>query len=252
VADFNLERFDKDLKRATDLEPGNSTFLLYGQAGSGKTTMIGTFPTPILYFNLTTEGSINTLRGDPETFYYDIDSSDTLTKKMIIVEANMKKGYFPFKTVAVDSLSFLVEMFIRERRLYQEAKNKGLTQADWGMVANTVNDALHRINAWENCTKVYTAGVDTEKDELTGDIEGYPKMFKTLQRSVWNMMDVLLYLEAGKNVSGKPEWWAYPSRHRYFSARIRGAEVPSRIEPTYEAVMKLMVEKPLFGTAEKA
>jgi hypothetical protein len=137
-------------------------------------------------------------------------------------------------------------MLLSERRKFQESRNRGLAQADWGLVANATNEIIHRINGWPGCQKVWTAGVDTEKDDLTGDIEGYPKMFKTLQRSVWNIMDVVLFLEASRTPQGKPIWHAHTARHRYYSCRVRGAPVPGKIEPTFDAVMKLL-ETPLYG-----
>lgn len=243
---WDSEGFDKDLKSAADITVQEYTFLLYGQPGSGKTTMIGTFPKPILYFNPPTENSVRTLRRDPYTRYWNVGDTAKLIEKINIAEANMAKGNFPFRTVAIDSLSFIVDMMVSERRRAQEERGRGLTQADWGVVANGVREFVERINSWQGCQKVWTAGVDTEKDDLTGDVEGYPKLFRSLQRSIGNIMDVILYLEAGKTPQGKPAWYAYSSRHRYYSARVRGAPVPGRIEPTFEAVMKLM-EKALYG-----
>lgn len=243
---FDMSAFDADLKSAATISVREYTFLLYGQAGSGKSTMIGTFPKPILFFNPTAENSVRTLRRDPYTCYWDISDSTTLAEKINKVEENIAKGNFPFRTVAVDSLSFLVDMLLTERRRQQEERGRGLTQADWGVVANATREIIERIHSWPGCQKVWTAGVDTEKDDLTGDIEGYPKMFKTLQRTVWNVMDVVLYLEAGKTPQGKPTWNAYTARHRYYSARVRGAPVPGKIEPSFDAVMKLL-EKPLYG-----
>lgn len=244
---FDPSTFDPDLKSAATISVEEYTFLLYGHAGAGKTTMIGTFPKPILFFNPTAENSVRTLRRFPYTLYFDIPDSITLAEKINRVEENIAKGNFPFRTVAVDSLSFLVDMLVSERRRAQEERGRGLTQADWGVVANETREIIERINSWPGCQKVWTAGVDTEKDDLTGDIEGYPKMFKTLQRTVWNSMDVVLYLEAGKTPQGKPTWNAYTARHRYYSARVRGAPVPGKIEPTFAAVMRLL-EMPLYGT----
>lgn len=245
-ATFSPTGFDPDLRAAADIDVREYTFLLYGQAGSGKTTMIGTFPKPILFFNPTAENSVRTLRRDSYTFYWDIPDSTTLAEKINRVEENITRGFFPFRTVAVDSLSFLVDMLLTERRRTQEDRGRGLAQADWGIVANATREIIERIHSWPGCQKVWTAGVDTEKDDLTGDIEGYPKMFKTLQRTVWNVMDVVLFLEAGKTLQGRPAWSAYTTRHRYYSARIRGAPVPGKIEPTFDTVMKLL-EKPLYG-----
>ena len=243
---FDLAEFDADLKSAADISAQEYSFLLYGQAGSGKTTMIGTFPKPLLFFNPVTENSVRTLRRDPYTLYWDIKDPDMLFEKINVAEEHMANGTFPFKTVAVDSLSFLVDMFLAERRRIQEQRQRGLTQADWGLVANATMEIIQRINNWPGCQKVWTASVDTEKDDLTGDVEGYPKMFKTLQRSVWNVMDGVLFLEAGRTPQGKPCWHAHTARHRYYSARIRGAPVPGKIEPTFDAVMKIL-EKPLYG-----
>jgi hypothetical protein len=245
-ATFDPLAFDPDLKAAADISASGYTFLLYGQAGSGKSTMIGTFPKPILFFNPVTENSIRTLRRDPRVYYWDITGLDMIVDKINVIEESLAQGTFQFKTIAVDSLSFVVDMLLGERRRKQEQHGRGLAQADWGIVANTVMEIIQRINGWPGCQKVWTASVDTEKDDLTGDIEGYPKMFKSLQRSVWNIMDVVLYLEAGRAPNGKPSWNAYTARHRYYSARVRGAPVPGKIEPTFDAVMKLL-EKPLYG-----
>lgn len=245
--EFDAQAFDPDLKSAEGISIRDYTFLLYGQAGSGKTTMIGTFPKPILFFNPTAENSIRTLRRDPWTLYWDITDSVMFAEKINRAEENIAKGNFPFRTVAIDSLSFVVDMLLTERRRMQEERGRGLTQADWGVVANATREIIERIHSWPGCQKVWTAGVDTEKDDLTGDIEGYPKMFKTLQRTVWNVMDVVLYLEAGKTPQGKPAWYAYTARHRYYSARVRGAPVPAKVEPTFGAVMQLL-EKPLYGS----
>jgi len=244
--EFDAEAWDPDLKSASTISVREYTFLLYGQAGSGKTTMIGTFPKPILYFNPTAENSVRTLRRDPYTLYWDITDSIMLAEKINRAEENIAKNNFPFRTVAIDSLSFIVDMLLAERRRAQEERGRGLAQADWGVVANATREIIERIHSWPGCQKVWTAGVDTEKDDLTGDIEGYPKMFKTLQRTVWNVMDVVLYLEAGKTLKGGPAWYAHSARHRYYSARVRGAPVPGKIEPTFAAVMQLL-EKPLYG-----
>lgn len=113
---------------ATVLETSHPKILIYGDAGSGKTTMAGTLPGRILVASA--EDGLRSLSLFPEEDRARIDVvSVATTDDLREVYAALKKGEVSYDWLVVDSVSEIAEMMLREAK----SKTKDPRQAYTGV-----------------------------------------------------------------------------------------------------------------------
>ena len=102
------------------------SWVIYGRAGTGKTTLAGTFPGPVLLVDVKDEGtdSVSDVKG---LDVFEVEESGDLDELYWFLKEN-KKGY---KTVVIDTVTQLQQ--IRVEEIGEEKGIKGNKQAgDWG------------------------------------------------------------------------------------------------------------------------
>lgn len=130
---------------------------LYGRSGTGKTTLAGSWPKPILFLNIKDNGtdSIRDLGEDVDVQH--ITTSDELKDVILWCHAQFKKKKFRYKTIVLDTLTQLQVIIMNE--VTEEKKRKGLripkgkrpgdwgilTKQDWGTIAGQMKDAIMDI-----------------------------------------------------------------------------------------------------------
>lgn len=123
-------------------------YVFYGKSGTGKTTLAGTFPKPLL-LDIQDEGtdSVLDIKG---LKVWDITDLDDFEDAFWY----LKKGDHPFKTVILDTVTMLQHLKIEDlvgeklRKLGKQAGDWGtMTKQDWGAVASYLK---HWITEFRN------------------------------------------------------------------------------------------------------
>lgn len=127
-------------------DPGSKqkgrSWVFYGRAGSGKTTLAGTFPGPVLFLDCKDDGddSVSDVKGAK---VMDITCWEDLEQAYWWLVQNPGK----YKTVVIDTVTQLQQIVVEEIAERKNLKNKAagdwgtMTKSDWGDVAS-------RLKTW--------------------------------------------------------------------------------------------------------
>lgn len=104
----------------------NRTVVLYGRSGTGKTTLAGSFPKPMLLLDVKDEGtdSIADLKGIK---VFDVTSFEDFELAYYHLEKYPKR----YKTVVIDTVSQVQQLAIKEL-MDNKRTMKGRSAGDWG------------------------------------------------------------------------------------------------------------------------
>lgn len=112
------------------------SFVVYGRAGTGKTTFASSFPKPMLLLDIKDEGT-DSIADVPDIDVVDVFEWETLEKVYDHIKANPKK----YKTVVLDTMTQLQQLAVEKVMKDQKksVENAGawgsMTKQDWGKVA---------------------------------------------------------------------------------------------------------------------
>jgi hypothetical protein len=214
-------------KHAGYFDANNVKFLVYGEAGSGKTVFASTWNRPI---------------------FLDIDKGlASVTKKVHKVEINsiddiedavryLRGANHPFRTVVVDSINELqyiqmrniIEKYPTIRRAYSDLPSL----SDYGKLIDTFEKIVRQIKSLQ-MNVVFIANVapqiyetDTIQIQLVG---------KQMPRTMTRMVDVVGYLyrvEGGDTDAGKTRVMVFDAAN--YTSKDRSGVLPTTMEnPTY-------------------
>jgi hypothetical protein len=228
---------------ASAIELKNSSWLLYGRSGSGKTTLIGTFPPRILVVNFVCEGGVRTLRGHPGVDVVDVETLTDMNEAFDY----LIKNYAKYRTIAIDSLTSLVDIMYRHTRA-----KRPVERMDWLEWRSKVYEMAERLRKLPVET-VFTATQAANTDEATGSKFGGPNLFGSLEAGLPAKMDLSVLMECETDARGIPKYTAHLSGKGTMIGRVRGTLPVGSIEsPTYAAIMD-KIKVPLFkGNAPEA
>lgn len=112
------------------------SWVFYGRAGSGKTTLAATFPGPILHIDVKDEGT-DSIRDVKNVKVLEISESGDFEEAYWWLKQNPKE----YRTVVVDTVTQLQQLLVEEvsAKKNLRGKNAGdwgtMTKGDWGDVA---------------------------------------------------------------------------------------------------------------------
>lgn len=143
----NKKKVKKDQKkrnRAPGAKPVDTihyhgSTALYGRSGTGKTTLSGTWPKPILYLNIRDNGtdSIRDLGDDVDVKH--IESSEDLEEVVLWCLAEAKEKKLDYKSIVLDTMTQLQQIRIEEVLAEKQRKGKKLPKdkrpGDWGTMS---------------------------------------------------------------------------------------------------------------------
>lgn len=228
---------------ATAIELKNSSWLIYGRSGSGKTTLLGTFPPRILVVNFVCEGGARTLRGHPGCDVIDVEVLADMNEAFEYII----KNYAKYRTVAIDSLTSLVDIMYRHTRA-----KRMVERVDWLEWRSKVYEMAERLRKIP-VEVVFTATQSANIDEATGSKFGGPNLFGSLEAGLPAKMDISVLMECETDGRGIPKYTAHLSGKGAMIGRVRGTLPVGSIEsPTYAEIMD-RIKEPLFkGSAPQA
>ena len=142
------------LKRTGGLSDNGTGFLVYGQAGAGKTSLIRTMPNPII---LSAEGGLLSIQ-DADLPYIEIASMDDLREAWAWL--NTAEG-MAYQSVALDSISEIAEVV-----LTAEKRNCKDPRAAYGAMQDQMADIIRAFRDLPGRHVLMTAKLEKSQDEM--------------------------------------------------------------------------------------
>lgn len=206
--------------------------LIYGEAGTGKTTFAGTSPSPLV---------IDVERGSRALLNVN-NPVDVLEFKSIEqVEATiayLKQGHEAFEkydTIVLDSITEMQARLI-DQQLRQLGAGAPVYKADWGVYGENTQRLRMLISSFRDIEKnlICTAHARTEKDDQTGITFVRPDLTPGLNKTVAGIFDIVGYLRI--NAKGERVLRVQPSKTVKAKSRL---SLPDEITmPTWASIAK--------------
>jgi len=124
------------------------TYAFYGRAGTGKTTVAGTFPAPLLLIDVNDRGT-DSVSDIPNLDVIQVKDWKLFEEIYWDMVEDPKK-YAKYKTIIIDTLSMVQQLCIEEvlRRKRKNAQQAGqwgsMTRREWGDVAQEMKSWIVR------------------------------------------------------------------------------------------------------------
>lgn len=240
------------------------SYVVYGRSGTGKTTIAGTFPKPMLYLNIRDNGtdSISDVEGIQ---VLNIHNFDDLEMTYWWLAKNIKR----FKTVVLDTITQLNELAVKAQLLEigKQDVNPGdwgtMTKRDWGAAAGLMKQWISRFCDLSSKgieivflaqDKVFNIGDEQDDDQLLKPYIGpntSPSVAALLNASVGmiaytyvRLRHVKRQINGKKKEVSKIEYCLRVGPDPDVLTKIRkpiGVEVPSFIiNATYEDIINII------------
>jgi phage nucleotide-binding protein len=183
-----------NLRSTGGLSANGVKMLVYGNAGSGKTSLIPTLPNPVV---LSAEGGLLSIQGADVPFI-EINSMATLMEAYTwLTESDEAKQ---FESVALDSISEIGEVVLAE-----ELKKNKDGRAAYGELNTVMASMIRAFRDLPNKHVYFTAKCDKSQDE-TGRMLYAPSMpGKSLSMQIPYFFDLLLALRVEKDQEGNAQ-----------------------------------------------
>lgn len=215
--------------------------LLYGVAGTGKTTMAATFPKPLF---LDLEGGMLSTRRVGPVLRYPRDPNEDIKTYPQVVEfynAVVAEKNPQFETIVIDSLnelqllvtSYVVGKFRKVTRQYDDQ----MTLADYGK-ANRDFAKVVRLFLKLPYHVVFTAASSQKEIGDEGTVQIAPKFVgKQVGPDVQRMMDMIGYCFAKRMSNGTSEHYVSFRMTAEYLAKDRVGIVQQDIPNNFDAMM---------------
>ncbi len=180
-----------NLRTTGGLSANGVKMLVYGNAGSGKTSLIPTLPNPIV---LSAEGGLLSIQGADVPFI-EINSMATLMEAYTWLTESAEAKQFD--SVALDSISEIGEVVLAE-----ELKRNKDGRAAYGELNTVMASMIRAFRDLPSKHVYFTAKCDKSQDE-TGRMLYAPSMpGKSLSMQIPYFFDLLLALRVEKDAEG--------------------------------------------------
>ena len=143
-----------NLKKTGSLSASGVKLLVYGQAGSGKTSLIKTLPSPIV---LSAEGGLLSIQG-ADLPYIEIASMDDLREAWTWLNTDEGMAY---QSVALDSISEIAEVCLNA----EKKATKDPRQA-YGAMQEQMADIIRAFRDLPGRHVLMTAKLEKSQDEM--------------------------------------------------------------------------------------
>jgi len=209
------------LKSTMDIaEDNNYTVLLYGEAGSGKTTFAHTWPAPVFLVPEMAENEMKSICDQdlPVVVFADMDDFYEQVKSL---KKAIHKGQLLCRTLVVDNLTTIQQQF--EDEIKQARGLDKLDWEEWGKFTSYFMKIKNELHKWP-CHKIWITHTDEDR---TFSLKGDSRKFFP------NACDLLLYCEVvdtGKPGAAGIEYRVHGRRKAQWPARIRIPEAHERLK----------------------
>lgn len=245
---------------------GPTSCLFYGRSGTGKTTLAGTFPAPVLFLDISEKGT-DSVEDVPEGKGLRVENWEDFEAMYWY----LRSGKHPYKTVVVDTVTML-QKFAREYVLEQNGKEKNgqMNRNLWGQVAHLLSAWFINYRDLPMHTVFLAQDKNTDEEANEGEDQIVQEIGPRLSPSVAAALTAAVkiigqcYIKEYVRVTKDKTEKTYSFRlrigpHALYLTKVRKAKsiiLPSSLhDPTYEKLMKAISPKvtaPVESTAEEA
>ena len=186
-----------NLKSTGNLAQNGIKLLVYGQAGSGKTTLIKSLPAPII---LSAEGGLIAIK-DADIPYIEISCMDDLREAYLWLKDSAEAK--SFESVALDSISEVAEVVLSNelRSTTKDGKIKD-GRAAYGDMNNIMSELIRAFRDLP-CRHVYmSAKLEKSSDEMGRMLYNPGMPGKSLTQGLPYFFDEILALRVEKDAEG--------------------------------------------------
>jgi phage nucleotide-binding protein len=180
-----------NLRSTKGLHANGVKLLVYGNAGSGKTSLIPTLPNPVVF---SAEGGLLSI-ADADVSFVEVSSYDTLMEAYKWVTSSDEAKHF--ESIALDSISEIAEVVLNhEKKIAKDPRQA------YGAMQEQMSDIIRAFRDIPNKHVYFTAKCEKATDE-TGRILYAPSMpgNKTGQQLPY-FFDEVLALRVEKDAEG--------------------------------------------------
>lgn len=260
-----IELEDLPVKKLSELSNLNS-FVFYGRAGTGKTTLAGTFPGPILFLDIKDRGTDSLDEDDFVGDIMEIKTWEDFEMTYWWLKKAIKKGKCKYKSVVMDTVSqlqhlALIKLLEDKGKDTEKAGDWGTaTKQDWGTLASMMKQAFTNMRDLPGIKviaiaqdRTFNVGDEGDMDErLTPEVG--PRLspavaahlnaeFSIIGNTFIRMKTEKVKLKSGKTKEKEvPEYYLRIGPNPVYITKVRKAKsikLPPTIEdPTYKKIME--------------
>ena len=216
-----------NLRSTKGLHANGVKLLVYGNAGSGKTSLIPTLPTPIVF---SAEGGLLSI-ADADVPFVEVSSYDTLMEAYRwVTEADEAKH---FESIALDSISEIAEVVLNhEKKIAKDPRQA------YGSMQEQMSDIIRAFRDIPNKHVYFTAKCEKATDE-TGRILYAPSMpgNKTGQQLPY-FFDEVLALRVEKDAEGLAQRALMCDSDGIWQAKDRSGKLDTWEAPDLGAIIR--------------
>jgi len=216
------------MPNAKDLKPDAISTIIVGDPKSGKTYCMKTWPKPMFVFSF--DGGVASLAGEDIDYEIFVDSDryrplayTNFEKKFDEIAAAIRAGQAPYKTIALDNVTFLARSVLNYIQYTNRTIDKPVGYDGYRMLLNKLSDTVVKARAL-GVHLVLTVESKTDKDEVTGEIETVPAIEGSYRDSIVAEFDLALFCKVGRDMKDprKPRYyWQTAPDHRIKCAGSR-------------------------------
>jgi phage nucleotide-binding protein len=215
------------LKRTSSVHTNGIKCLVYGQAGSGKTTLIPTLPSPVV---LSAESGLLSISGADVPFI-EIKTMDDLREAYgWLVGSEEAKN---FQSVALDSVSEIAEVVLVDAK----KKSKDPRQA-YGELADTMTELIRAFRDLPGKHVYFSAKLEKSTDEM-GRIMYAPSMpGQKLGQGLPYFFDLVMALRIERTPESETYRTLMTDSDGLWTAKARGFALEMFEAPDLGAIIK--------------
>lgn len=235
-----------------DVKPDLKKLLLIGMEGVGKTNFIKTMPRPTYIFSF--DKGYQTLAGEDKITVglcmdedrYKPHAYADFTLKFDELQKGKKYknkdgSEEPYKTIAIDSISFLSTFLFDHLQRVNNNIDKQGGYLVYGQVRSKLQDILNKVVMLGEYV-VVTALLDTDKDENTGELFFVPSVVGSIKSEVGAWFDAVFYLTVDKDTNGNKKYSMLTVGDRRQKAKLRLPSnvanlIAAREDPDYQVII---------------
>lgn len=216
-----------NLRSTKGLHANGVKLLVYGNAGAGKTSLIPTLPTPVVF---SAEGGLLSI-ADADVPFVEVSSYDTLMEAYKWVTESDEAKHF--ESIALDSISEIAEVVLNhEKKIAKDPRQA------YGAMQEQMSDIIRAFRDIPNKHVYFTAKCEKATDE-TGRILYAPSMpgNKTGQQLPY-FFDEVLALRVEKDQEGVAQRALMCDSDGIWQAKDRSGKLDTWEAPDLGAIIR--------------